>query len=60
VEVSGRVVALEVGEADIPAYPVDAEVRRRVEERVRSQMRGLVEPPTEPGAAADRGGNTAS
>ena len=56
VEVGGRAVALEVGEADIPAYPTDARVRRRVEERVRSQMHGLAEPPAEPGAAPDRGG----
>jgi hypothetical protein len=60
VEVGGQTVALEVGEADIPTYPTDASVRRRVEERVRLQMRGLVEPPAEPNAAADGGRDAGS
>jgi hypothetical protein len=52
VEVGGRAVALEVGEADILAYLTDHRVRQAVEERVRWQMRGLIEPP----AAPSRGG----
>jgi len=48
VEVGGRAVALEVGEADILAYLTDRRVRQAVEERVRWQMRGLIEPPAAP------------
>lgn len=55
VAVGDRTVALEVGAADIPAYPTDPQVRRRVEERVRSQMRGLGGAPAVPGAPPDRG-----
>jgi hypothetical protein len=48
VEVGGRAVALEVGEADILAYLTDRHVRQGVEERVRWQMRELVVPPAAP------------